>query len=94
MTISVKEVEKLAILSCISLEPIEKENYARQLGAILDYTDCLGSVDSRHTKPLIHILPVFNVYREDEVKTGPTRDQILANAPLAEEGHYRVPRII
>lgn len=94
MTITIAEVEQLAILARISLKATEKEQFARQLGAILKYADCLQAVDTEHIEPLIHILPIYNVYREDVVTTSPARDEILANAPLTEDGQYRVPRII
>lgn len=94
MAITIAEVEQLAILARISLKQTEKEQYARQLEAILKYADCLQAVDTEHIEPLTHILPIYNIYREDVVTTGPTRDEILSNAPLAEDGQYRVPKII
>ncbi len=88
------EIEHLAELACIALEAGEKERLGHELGAILDYVGELRAVDAGSTEPLIHLLPLFNVYREDVVKESPRRDEVLANAPLIEDGHYRVPRIL
>ena len=40
------------------------------------------------------IRQVTNVYREDEVRPGLTQRQALAAAPAAEQGRFRVPRIL
>ena len=45
-------------------------------------------------EPLAHILPINNIFREDKVQPGSPREEILSNAPLVEEGQYRVPRIL
>ena len=41
-----------------------------------------------------HPLPLSNVFRDDE--PGPTldRDEVLSQAPAAEDGRFRVPRIL
>lgn len=94
MAFTIAEVEQMASMARISLKQTEKEQFSRQLEAILEYVDCLPAVDTEHIEPLTHILPISNVYREDVVATSPSQDEILANAPLTEDGHYRVPKIM
>jgi aspartyl-tRNA(Asn)/glutamyl-tRNA(Gln) amidotransferase subunit C len=43
---------------------------------------------------LDNILPISNVFREDVVENSPERDEMLANAPMAEDGQYKVPKIL
>jgi aspartyl-tRNA(Asn)/glutamyl-tRNA(Gln) amidotransferase subunit C len=38
--------------------------------------------------------PLSNVFREDVVVTGLDREEVLANAPAAEDGRFRVPPIV
>jgi len=45
-------------------------------------------------EPTAHPLPLINVLREDEVRACLDRDEVLAQAPAAEEGRFRVPRIL
>ena len=44
--------------------------------------------------PTAHPLPLVNVLRADEVRPGLDRDEVLAEAPAAEDGRFRVPRIL
>ncbi|MBC7075647.1 MAG: Asp-tRNA(Asn)/Glu-tRNA(Gln) amidotransferase subunit GatC [Syntrophomonadaceae bacterium] len=92
--ISIREVEHVALLARLSLSEKEKEIFAEQLSTILDYINKLNELDTDGVEPLYHILPIYNIFREDEVKTGTSREDILANAPQVEEGQYKVPKII
>ena len=48
----------------------------------------------RGATPTSHAVPLTNVYREDVVRPGLTQQQALAGAPAAEDGRFRVPRIL
>ena len=84
----------MAILARLSLNEEEKQLFAGQLSSILEYAQILNQLDTSEVEPLDHILPVYNVFRDDEAKTGTPRDEILANGPLVEDGQYKVPKII
>jgi len=94
MALTIKEVEHVALLARLSLTAEEKMLFGEQLSAILNYADTLNRLDTEGIEPLTHILPVKNVFRSDLVKPSSPRDEMLANAPVAEEGHYKVPKII
>jgi aspartyl-tRNA(Asn)/glutamyl-tRNA(Gln) amidotransferase subunit C len=64
MTISIKEVEHVAVLARLQLKENEKEKYARHMGSVLQYVDKLNQMDTEGVEPLDHILPVFNVFRQ------------------------------
>ncbi len=94
MTLSIQEVQHLALLARLNLSEEEKEQYAEHLSSILQYAEKLKELDTEEVEPLDHILPVFNVFRKDQVIPGPGQEKMLANAPLVEEGQYKVPKII
>ncbi len=94
MALSIKEVEYVANLARLSLNEEEKKLFAGQLSSILEYAQILNQLDTSGVEPLDHILPVYNVFRNDEARPGTPRDEILANGPLVEDGHYKVPKII
>ncbi|SHG72948.1 aspartyl/glutamyl-tRNA(Asn/Gln) amidotransferase subunit C [Thermosyntropha lipolytica DSM 11003] len=94
MALTIKEVEHVAMLARLSLTEEEKKVFAEQLGAILGYVEKLNELSTEGVEPLAHILPVFNVFREDEVKPSPPREEIMANGPLTEDGYYKVPKIV
>jgi aspartyl-tRNA(Asn)/glutamyl-tRNA(Gln) amidotransferase subunit C len=41
-----------------------------------------------------HAVPLTNVLRPDEVTPSLPRKAVLAGAPAAEDGRFRVPRIL
>jgi aspartyl-tRNA(Asn)/glutamyl-tRNA(Gln) amidotransferase subunit C len=44
--------------------------------------------------PTAHPIPLSNVLRPDEARPGVPRDEVLAMAPEAEDGYFRVPRMM
>ena len=94
MIISHEQVETMAFLNQIELSAEEKEQYTAQLNVILKYARILEQLDTSQVAPMVHVLPLFNVWREDEVGVGLDREQALQNAPESEEGYFKVPRIL
>ena len=94
MKINRQDVETVALLSRLEMTPEELEAYAGQLNAILDYADVLNKLDTKGVEPTAHVLPLKNVMRPDEVKPSLPRELALANAPEAEDGYFKVPKIM
>jgi aspartyl-tRNA(Asn)/glutamyl-tRNA(Gln) amidotransferase subunit C len=94
MALTIKEVEHVALLARLRLSAGEKEMFSRQLSSILDYIGQLNELDTDDIEPLTHILPLYNVFRDDMVRPGSPREEILSNAPLLEENQYKVPKIM
>jgi len=94
VALTIKEVEHVAWLARLSLSQQDKEIFAAQLGTILEYAGILNQLNTDGVEPLDHILPVFNIFREDKVEPSVPREEILSNGPLVEDGQYRVPKIL
>jgi len=94
MALTREEVLHVADLARLRLEPGEVELFTRQLNDILAYVEKLQELDTAGVTPMAHAVPVFNAFREDEVRTGLPRDEALENAPSSEEGYFLVPRVI
>ena len=54
----------------------------------------ISELDTADVPPTSHALPLTNVTRPDELRGGLTPAQALAGAPAAEDGRFRVPRIL
>lgn len=91
--ITKKEVEHVAKLARLELTEEEKERYTQQFSNIFDYFNQLSEVNTENIEPMAHAIPMVNVMREDKVKLPYTRDEIMANAPVEEDGYFKVPRI-
>ncbi len=94
MALTREEVLHVANLARLSLEPAEVDLFTRQLNDILAYVEKLQELDTTGVTPMAHVVPVFNAFREDEVKPGLPREEALDNAPSREEGSFVVPKII
>jgi aspartyl-tRNA(Asn)/glutamyl-tRNA(Gln) amidotransferase subunit C len=92
--ITLAEVEHVARLARLTLGAAEKDRMRSQLDAILGYVEQLRRVDTAGVEPTSHVLPLVNVMREDEVRPSYPADAMLANAPDAHDGQFRVPRIL
>lgn len=91
--ITIKDVEHVAKLARLNLTEEQTEKFSKQLGDILEYVEQLNEVDTQGIEPMAHSVPIYNVMREDEVVQDLTRDEILSNAPLEEDGYFVVPKI-
>jgi aspartyl-tRNA(Asn)/glutamyl-tRNA(Gln) amidotransferase subunit C len=94
MPLSIAEVEHIAELAKLGLSEEEKALYREQLDAILDYTDVLQRVDTSAIPPTATVLPLRNVMRPDEVEPSMAREDVLANAPDAYAGSFRVRAVL
>jgi prolipoprotein diacylglyceryl transferase/aspartyl/glutamyl-tRNA(Asn/Gln) amidotransferase C subunit len=92
--ISPSAVAHVALLARLQLAPDELELYTAQLGSMLDHFRDIDALDLADVPPMTQPLPLANVFRDDVV--GPTldRDEVLAAAPQAEAGRFRVPPIL
>jgi aspartyl-tRNA(Asn)/glutamyl-tRNA(Gln) amidotransferase subunit C len=88
------EVEHIAELAKLSLTGEEKEKFREQLSAILDYAGILQRLDTEAIPPTATVLPLRNVMVADEVRPSFPREDILANAPEAEDGCFKVRAIL
>jgi len=88
------EVAHLARLARLDLTDAELERFAGQLGGILDAVAKVTEVAADDIPPTSHAVPLTNVTRPDELRPSIDRDEVLAMAPAAEDGRFRVPRIL
>jgi len=90
-----EQVAHLARLSRLALDDAELDGLAAQLDVILGAVAQISQVtDAADVPPTTHAVPVENVTRPDLVVASLDRDAVLAGAPAAEEGRFRVPRIL
>ena len=93
--ISREQVAHLARLARLALDDAELDGLAQQLGVILGAVAAIGEVtDAADVPPTTHAVPVENVSRPDVVRPSLPREAVLAGAPEAEDGRFRVPRIL
>ncbi|GAA4413700.1 Asp-tRNA(Asn)/Glu-tRNA(Gln) amidotransferase subunit GatC [Actinokineospora soli] len=93
-SISRDEVAHLARLARLAVTEAELDKFAGQLDQIVGAVAAVGAVADQDVPPTSHAVPLTNVFRADQVRPGLTQAQALAAAPAAEDGRFRVPRIL
>ena len=94
MSISHSEVERVARLARLRIDPADLDDRARDLGRILELFDRLAAVDTRGVEPLSHPLDATLRLRPDTVTEEVDRAALQRGAPDVEGGMYVVPRVI
>ena len=94
MKITKETVENVAELARLSLPEEAIERFTHELGDILAYVDKLSELDTENIRPTQHVLNIKNVFRKDEAEESYDREKILENAPDAEDGCFRVPKVV
>ena len=84
----------MAGLARLRLTDEELDRFTEQLGAVLDHAADVAALDTSGVPPTAHPLPLANVHRPDTAVPSLDREEVLAQAPAAEDGRFRVPRIL
>ena len=94
MSLTVEQTQYVAELARLHLTAAELQEMSSQLSVILDYVEQLQQVDTDDVEPLVHPMPVQNVFREDELRESLPVDQALSNAPARKDDYFRVPPVL
>ncbi len=91
--ITAADVVKVAKLARLDITPENLERTTAQLAGMLEHFADIDALDLDDIQPMTQPYPLTNVFREDIVVIGLDRDEVLAAAPAAEDGRFRVPPI-
>jgi len=92
--ITTSDVQKVAKLARLRLTDDELDRFTGQLAAVLEHAADLETLDLAGVEPMAHPVPLTNVLRADEPVDALERDEVLAAAPSAEDGQFRVPPVL
>jgi aspartyl-tRNA(Asn)/glutamyl-tRNA(Gln) amidotransferase subunit C len=93
MSLTQKDIEKIAGLARIKVDETEIDTIAQQLNGIIDWIDQLRNVD---TSSVDTIPPTYSFMREREdiVTESNQVEAILANAPVSQHHMFVVPKMV
>jgi aspartyl-tRNA(Asn)/glutamyl-tRNA(Gln) amidotransferase subunit C len=92
--ISAADVAKVARLARLDVTAEEIERMTSQLDGMLEHFADIDALDLGSVEPMTQPYPLVNVLRPDVVEPCLDRAEVLAAAPAAEDGRFRVPPII
>ncbi|MEO6404473.1 MAG: Asp-tRNA(Asn)/Glu-tRNA(Gln) amidotransferase subunit GatC [Ferruginibacter sp.] len=87
-------VDKLAKLSRLSFDQEEKKAIQQDLEKMISFVEKLQEVNTSGIAALTHMAVNENVTRKDEVEESISVENALKNAANAENGFFRVPKVI
>jgi aspartyl-tRNA(Asn)/glutamyl-tRNA(Gln) amidotransferase subunit C len=94
MALTREEVLHVAKLARIGLTEEDVTRLQQQLSQILDHFGVLRAIDTTDVPPTTHTLPLESVMAPDQPRPSLLQAQVLANAPMAQEGHLRVRAVL
>jgi aspartyl-tRNA(Asn)/glutamyl-tRNA(Gln) amidotransferase subunit C len=91
------QVRYVSDLANLELTKEEVTRMSHELGEILTYIEQLNEVDTAHVAPMAEALyeaDEIATLREDVLRQPMSNQEVLANAPLAGNGYFKVPKVI
>jgi len=94
MSIDKSDIQHLLNLSKLNLDEDEQSLLLSQMQSILGMIEELQEVDTGDIEPMAHPLQMTQRLRADEVTEFNERDKYQKNTEFAEDGFYKVPKVI
>ena len=94
MSINNEDVEKIAHLARLGIEPEQLETYTRNLSDILDLVEQMNQVNTDDIETMAHPRDTRLRLRPDVVSEGNQRDKFMKLAPASENGLFLVPKVL
>ena len=94
MSIDKDTVKHISKLARISLDEKKINSLSKDLSSIMKFIEKLNELNTDKITPLTSIISASLKSRDDEVKDGKIRDQILKNSPEKNEEFFVVPKVI
>ena len=94
MTIEDKDLEEIAHLARIGVNPSIFLELKKDLQNILNLVEQMNSTDTNGIEPMSHPLDIKQPLRKDEVTEDINREKLQENAPSTKSGLFLVPKVI
>jgi aspartyl-tRNA(Asn)/glutamyl-tRNA(Gln) amidotransferase subunit C len=94
MSLTKEEVKKISELSRIELSEAEIEKFQKELSVVLEYVSELNQVDTEGVEEIAQVTGLENVFRADEPKQSPYRNDIIANFPEKKDTFLKIKNIL
>ena len=95
MALTREQIEQIAYLARLELQPAEVPVYQQSLSAILDFVGELDRADTANVAPMAHPLPGLSQrLRPDVVSEKDHHELYQENAPQVAASLYLVPKVI
>ncbi len=94
MQVDTATVKRIARLARIKITDEEAKGLEAELSGILQWVEQLGEVDTEGVEPMTRVVATELKQRQDAVTDGEIADDVMRNAPLAENHYFVVPKVV
>jgi len=94
MNVDETTVRRIARLARIKITDEEAKSLEKELSQILDWVEQLGEIDTKDVEPMTRVVAQELKKRKDEVTDGEIADDVIRNAPVADDHFYVVPKVV
>ena len=98
MALTSHDLDRIANLARLELQPVESERLLTQLNQFFDIVEQMRAVDTTGIEPLSHPVGVMQDIalrlRDDSASEPNNREANQRSAPAVERGLFLVPRVI
>jgi aspartyl-tRNA(Asn)/glutamyl-tRNA(Gln) amidotransferase subunit C len=94
MEINRATLDKIAHLARLEFGEEEAQRMMTDMSEIVTWVEKLKEVDTTGVEPLTSMSQEINAFRNDEPKTGLSREEALSRAPDSDGTYFKVPKVI
>ena len=94
MSVDNATVRRIARLARVAVADEEVEHLRGELNAMLAFVEQLSEVDVSGVEPMTSVTPMAMKKRPDVVTDGEIADDIVKNAPAAQDHFFLVPKVV
>jgi aspartyl-tRNA(Asn)/glutamyl-tRNA(Gln) amidotransferase subunit C len=94
MSVDLDTVKRVARLARIAIDDDSAIKMQSELNNILVFVEQLNEVDVDGVEPMTSVVDMTMKKRADVVNDGGRAEDIIANAPLSEDGFFVVPKVV
>ncbi len=86
------DLKPYEVMAKLDLPQVERQDSAARAETLLQPLAEMEKVDTAAVQPLVTVLELQNVLREDNAQKFLTREELLENAPEQYDGYFQVPK--
>jgi aspartyl-tRNA(Asn)/glutamyl-tRNA(Gln) amidotransferase subunit C len=94
MQVDEATVRRIARLARIKVSDAEAKALEKELSGIFEWIKQLDEVDTDAVEPMTRVVAMTLKKRRDEVTDGGIADEVVANAPAADDHFFLVPKVV
>lgn len=94
MSVDDADIRKIAHLARIAVSDEDVVGLRAELNQILEWVEQLDEVDTSGVEPMTSVVAHAMERRDDRVTDGNIADDVVKNAPEAQDHYFAVPKVV